>query len=72
MKNEDKWKLVALEYEYGPNGLSDEYWDLNFTKDTIRKDVMWLISKIKEMKKKQLPAFCSNCTCGKSGRCDNI
>lgn len=75
MNNEDNWKLVALEFEYGPDGVSDEYWDQNFTKDMIRNDMMWLISKIKELKKLQdiqgcgsapSPAsFCSSCSCGK-------
>jgi hypothetical protein len=74
LSNDDMWKLVALEYEYSDEGISDEYWDKNFTRDIIRKDVKWLISKIKELgqEKDSLPNFCANCTCGKSGGCDSI
>lgn len=73
MSSDDQWKLVALEYEYGPNGVDDEYWDANFTKEMIRKDVMWLIIKIKELQKLQKPqpiSSCPDCTCGKTSKCD--
>lgn len=74
--DEDELKIAAIEIEYGPNGIEDEHWDTNFTKDMIRNDVIFLLNKIKELKQinKFLVSqvgFCQNCTCGKSGNCNN-